>query len=275
MSNAATLGIIAGGGALPLRLIEACQAQQRPFFILALEGAADMQAIAPLPHAVVHMGGVGDIMRHLRNANVKEVVMAGSVRRPTVRSLRLDGAGVKLLARLGVAFFSGDDALLKAVVAFFEDEGFKVIGSDELLSGLIAQEGILGNVKPDKLAAADITQGMRIAKAIGGLDIGQAVIVSNGCVLGVEAAEGTAELITRCSKFRHDTKSGVLVKVMKPAQEKRVDRPAIGVETVEQVHAAGFAGIAIEAGGAIILDKEKTIATADRLGIFIAGVRWP
>lgn len=275
MGDAPTLGIIAGGGNLPLRLVEACQASGRPYFVLALEGAADMGAIAHLPHKAVHLGAVGEAITHLRNAEVKEVVMAGNVRRPSLKSLRPDVAGAKLLARLGVAFFSGDDALLKAVVAFFEDEGFKVIGPDEVLAGLVAPEGVLGRIQPDDRARADIAQGMKIAKAVGGLDIGQAVIIESGYVLGVEAAEGTAELIMRCGKLRREMKSGVLVKARKPAQENRVDRPSIGIETVEQVQAAGFAGIAIEADGGIILDKEGTIAAADRLGIFIVGVHWP
>ncbi len=131
---------------------------------------------------------------------------------------------------------------------------------------------MLGKIQPDARAEADIAQGINIARTLGELDIGQAVIVENGYALGVEAAEGTDALIERCGKLRREMHSGVLVKVRKPKQEERVDRPAIGVQTVEKIHAAGLAGIAIEAGGGIILDKEKTIAKADALGIFVVGV---
>jgi len=273
MGTASTLGIIAGGGRLPVQLVESCEATGRPCFVLALQDAADVETISHVPHAVVRIGAVGETLEHLRKANVKELVLAGNVRRPSPFSLRPDVAGVKLLARLGKAFFAGDDALLKAVIAFFEDEGFKVIGSDEILRGLIAPEGVLGSIQPDVRAKADIFQGIKIAKTLGELDIGQAVIIENGYVLGVEAAEGTDALIERCSKLRREAKSGVLVKIRKPGQDNRADRPAIGIQTVEKIHAAGFSGVAIEAGGGIILDKDKTIAKADALGVFILGIK--
>ena len=273
------LGIIAGGGRLPLQLAEACQAAGRAFFIVAIEDAADVTALARLPHAVVRIGAVGAAIGHLRKANAKALVLAGSVRRPSLFSLRPDAAGVKLLARLGKAFFAGDNALLKAVVSFLEDEGFRVVGSDDILQGLLAPEGVLGKIKPNARAEADIAHGLKAALALGEMDIGQAAIVENGYVLGVEAADGTDALIERCGKLRRGNSttgsmnSGVLVKVRKPGQETRADLPAIGVQTVERVHAAGFAGIAI--AGGIILDKEKTIARADALGVFVIGIPSP
>jgi DUF1009 family protein len=266
------LGIIAGGGRLPTQLIEACEASGRSCFVLALGGSADIPSIAHVPHATVRIGAVGAALKHLRNAGAKDIVLAGSVRRPTLFSLRPDLAGIKLLLRLGLKFFSGDDALLTALVKFFEDEGFHVVGSDEILSALLAPEGILGNVKPSAVQQSDIAHGIEAARKLGALDIGQAAVVENGHVLGVEGTEGTDALIACCGTLRRAEKSGVLVKMSKPNQEKRADLPAIGMQTVENIHAAGLAGIAIEAGAALILDKEKTIARADALGIFIVGV---
>jgi len=272
-SHTPTLGIIAGNGRLPAQLVESCEATGRKFFVLAFEDYADMEAIRHVPHAAVRLGAVGEALEHLRKAGVEEVVMAGSVKRPSFFSLRPDAAGAKLLARMGTAFFSGDDALLGAIVSFLEEEGFKVIGSDEIMGGLVAPSGILGKIKPDTCAKADIAHGMRVAKALGELDVGQAVIVEHGYVLGVEAAEGTDALIERCGALKREARGGVLVKVRKPGQDARVDLPAIGPQTVEKVHAAGLGGIAIEADGGLILDKEKTIATGDTLGVFVVGVR--
>lgn len=266
-----TLGIIAGGGRLPSQLIESCQAMGRGFFVLAFENA-DMEAIGHVPHKVVRLGAVGEALEQLRSADAKEVVLAGKVKRPSFASLKPDALGAKLLARLGKAFFGGDDALLKAIVGFLEEEGFKVVGADDVLAGLVAPEGVLGKITPDARAKADIAQGLKVAKELGALDVGQAVIIENGEVLGTEAAEGTDALIDRCASLRRELRSGVLVKAKKPGQESRVDLPAIGPETVEKVHAAGFAGIAVEAAGSLILDKEKTIARADALGIFVVGV---
>lgn len=272
-SSAPTLGIIAGGGRLPAQLAETCKKNGREFFVLAFEGSADVDALSDLPHAVVRLGAVGEALAHLREAGAKEIVLAGKVSRPSFSALRPDLIGTRLLARMGGAFFSGDDALLKAIISFLEDEGFKIVGSDVVMGGLIAGAGALGKHKADARAEADIAIGIKAARALGALDIGQAAIVENGYVLGVEAAEGTDALIDRCGKLRREKSGGVLVKARKPGQEERVDLPTIGPLTVEKIHAAGFAGIAIEADGGLILDKEKTIARADALGIFVVGMK--
>lgn len=268
------LGIIAGGGRLPLQLVESCQSAGRPYFILAVEDAADIEAISHLPHAVVRLGAVGEAIEQLRRADVREIVLAGHIKRPSFFSLRPDMVGAKLMARMGGALFSGDDAMLSALISFMEEEGFTVVGADTVLSSLLAPEGALGCMHPAPRALEDIARGWKVAKALGALDVGQAVVVENGYVLGVEAAEGTDALIVRCGNLRRESGSGVLVKVKKPTQDTRADLPSIGVQTVEAAHAAGLAGIAVEAGGALILDKEKTIARADALGLFLIGVKY-
>lgn len=266
------LGIVAGGGRLPLQLVESCQSSGRPFFLLALEDIADREAISHLPHETARLGAVGDSIEKLRRAGVTELVLAGQVRRPPLAALRPDFAGTKLLARLGTAFFAGDDALLKAVIAFLEEEGFRVVGADDVLNALLAPLGVLTRAAPDAQAQADIALGVRAARALGELDIGQAVIVENGCVLGVEGAEGTEALIERCAKLRREKHRGVLVKMRKPGQDGRADLPTIGPASVAQVQAAGFGGIAIEAQGALIVDREETLRRADELGLFITGI---
>ena len=271
-SSQSMLGIIAGGGKLPLQLVESCQSVKRPFFVLALEESADIEAIRHIPHTIVRLGAVGEALTQLKKAGVKEIVLAGKVRRPALTSLRPDMTGAKLLARLGGAFFAGDDGLLKAVVSFLEEEGFTVVGANDILAGLVAPEGLLGKTAPSAQAMADITHGMKILKTLGALDIGQAVIIENGYVLGVEAAEGTDALIERCGTLRREKNSGVLVKCKKPGQEERVDLPTVGPATIDKIHSAGFAGIAVESGGSLIVDRDVTVARADRLGIFVIGV---
>lgn len=268
-----TLGIIAGGGRLPAQLAESCEAMQRPYFVIAFEGYANLGDLRHAPHAVVRLGAVGEALSHLRQAGATEVVLAGSIRRPSFATLRPDLTGARLLARLSAAFFSGDDALLRAVVRFLEDEGFRVIGVSDVISALLAGEGVLGKIRPDAHAKKDIARGLEVVRALGALDIGQAAIVENGFVLGVEAAEGTDALIARCAALKRETKAGVLVKARKSGQEMRADLPAIGPGTVETLAEYGFSGIALEAGGGIILDKDMTISKADALGLFIVGVR--
>jgi DUF1009 family protein len=258
---------------LPLELVNGCRQSGRDCFVVALDGIADVAALKDVPHAVVRIGAVGESLGHFKRAGAMQLVLAGHVKRPSIASLRPDAMGAKLIKKIGTAFFSGDDALLTAVVAFLEAEGFSVIGVDDVLQGLLTPEGALSAIQPDAQAQQDIAQGIRVAQALGALDVGQAVIVEHGYVLGVEAAEGTAELISRCAHLKRVPKAGVLVKLKKPAQEGRVDLPAIGPDTVKAVAAAGFCGIAVQTGGSIVLDKDAVAAQADALGIFVVGVR--
>jgi len=266
-----TLGIIAGSGELPARLIRFCKESDRPFFVLGFEDVTDPHILSGTPHAIVRLGAVGEAIAYMHSAGVEEIVMAGRIKRPSIGALRPDMTATKLLGRIGKAFFSGDDALLRKLVEYLEEEKFKVVGVEEVLTDLLMPQGVLTRALPDEMALRDISIGLRAARAIGALDIGQAVVVQNGIVLGVEAAEGTDEMIARCGRLRRDEKGGVLVKVTKPHQESRVDLPAIGVTTVQRVHEAGFAGIACEAGGCILIGKSETIARADGLGVFIVG----
>ena len=268
-----TLGIIAGSGRLPAQLIEACRVEERPCFVLSFEENTNVDAIENVPHAIVRLGAIGTALKKLREAGVQDVVMAGRVARPSIAGLRPDMTATKLLAKLGVAFFSGDDALLKGVIKFLESEGFNVISAQEILRSLIATEGVYGKNSPSSQDKSDIAKGLDIAKKLGELDIGQATIVENGYVLGVEGAEGTNALIARCAKLKRESRGGVLIKAKKPHQDERADLPTIGPETLDAIRDAGFSGIAVEAGGSIVLDKELLIQRANDLGLFVIGVR--
>lgn len=270
------LGIVAGGGRLPRRLVEACRAAGRDFFVLALEGAAEPETVRDVPHAWCRIGAAAAGLSLLRENNVTELVLAGSVLRPSLGMLRPDWRAAKVFARIGYRSF-GDDGLLSAIVSELEQEGFRVIGLDQLLDGELVGIGPLGAVRPDLQSEADIEHGLRIARTLGALDIGQAVIVQQGLVLGVEAIEGTDGLLRRCAALRREGPGGVLVKVEKPGQERRADRPTIGPRTVALATETGLAGIAVEAGATIVLDRDKVIGAADRAGLFVVGVRhsWP
>lgn len=269
----AVLGIIAGAGELPRVLIQSCQESGRPYFVLALQDTADAQtaALAGEYHAWVRLGAIGKAIELLHKNHVSELVMAGHVTRPKLTSIRPDLKGTKLLARISAQFLAGDNELLSSIVTFLEEEGFRVAGAEEIVHDLITPEGMIGSIYPDKRAQTDIETGARIARAIGTLDIGQAAIIENGMTLGVEGPEGTDGLITRCAPLKREDKGGVLVKVKKPQQEKRVDLPTIGVGTIEKLAEHGFAGVAVEAGASLILNRREVARRADQLGIFVIG----
>jgi len=271
---AGRLGIVAGAGDLPRRLIEVSRAAGRDVFVLALEGAAEPQTVQDVPHAWCRIGAAATGLALLRENSVTDLVLAGGIRRPSLTSLRPDWRAAKLFARIGYRAL-GDDGLLSAVVSELEHEGFRVIGADQLLDGELIGEGPLGDIGPDRQAEADIEHGLHIARTLGALDIGQAVVVQQGLVLGVEAIEGTDELLRRCAALRREGPGGVLVKVEKPGQERRADRPTIGPRTVALAAEGGLRGIAVEADTTIVLDRNEVVRAADRAQLFVVGIRRP
>lgn len=266
------LGIIAGAGNLPAKIIKECQKQKRPFFVLALKGHAEPDLIPD--NIECEWVRVGDIKKSIdicKAAGVQDVLMIGAVKRPSFWELRPDWYGIKFLLKIGWKAL-GDDGLLKAVIGRIEELGFKVIGADDILTDSVASKGIYGKVKPSKQALKDIAKGFNIAKILGQADVGQGVIVADGLVLGVEAIEGTDALIERCKSLHRQKTKGVLVKVKKPNQERRADLPTIGIQTVQNAYKSGLAGIAVEAGGAFVVDKNAVAKLADKYGIFVMGV---
>ncbi len=263
----AKLGIVAGGGELPRRLIEACRGERREFFVLAFHDQTDPETVAGVPHAWCRLAAGGKALSLLRAHGVGELVFAGRIRRPSLAALRPDARAARFFARVGYRTL-GDDGLLSAIVKEVEAEGFRVVGADELLR-VAMPEGALGRVEPDAEAAADIAHGLRIARALGALDIGQAVVVQQGLVLGVEAIEGTDALLARCASLRREGPGGVLVKCVKPGQSRLADLPTVGPETVRAAAAAGLRGLAFEANGTILLDRAAVIAAAKEAGLFL------
>jgi DUF1009 family protein len=263
------LAVLAGRGPLPAQVVAAARAQGRDVFMLAFAGETDPELIRGLPHRWVPLGAVGQAIAALRAAEVEDVVLIGAVRRPALASL--DRRGVQLLAKLGLRRH-GDDQLLRAIVAELESEGFRVLGADQLLDGALAPEGPMTARLPDDDALRDIALGVEVAQRLGDLDIGQAAVVQQGLVLGVEAVEGTDALMARCAPLHRGGRGGVLVKVKKPGQERRADLPTIGPDTIRVAAESGLAGIAVQAGHCLIVERAEVIAAAERAGLFLIGV---
>ena len=143
VSGRPALGILAGGGTLPGEVAAAAQAAGRAVFIIGLEGHADPAVLARWPHRMLRMGAAGRILAALREHGCRDLVMIGPVRRPSLLHLRPDADGARLLARLGISAFKGDDGLLAAVIRLLEDEGFHVVGAHEVLGETLAPAGSL------------------------------------------------------------------------------------------------------------------------------------
>ncbi len=267
------LGVIAGGGAAPMQIVQACREEGRPFFLFCLEGQADPALAKEGEHAWLSLGEAGKLREICEKKNIEEIVMIGRVRRPSITELKPDFLGVKLLAKIGLSSL-GDDGVLRSVAAVLEKAcNVKVRGAHEIVSNLLSPEGVLTQNAPDEKAAADIAKGFDIVETLGRLDVGQAVIVQQGLVLGLEAVEGTDALIARAGSFRRKGGGGVLVKAAKPQQDERLDLPSVGPETIRALREAGLAGVAVEADRSLMIEREKMIAEADAAGLFVVGVR--
>jgi UDP-2,3-diacylglucosamine hydrolase len=267
------LGIIAGGGQLPGQVAAAARAARRSVFLVGLDGFAEPAVLAPWPHEMVRILAAGRIIAALREHGCQDLVLVGPVRRPSLLDLRPDAEGARILARIGRAAFAGDDGLLAAVVRIFAEEGFRVLGAHEILNEALGPAGILSQAVPDAVAMADIRRGIAVASALGAIDVGQGCVVQQGIVLAVEAAEGTDAMLARCASLARAGRGGVLVKLVKPGQDRRTDLPTIGPETLRGAAAAGLRGVAFEAGGTILADRDAAIAAADGAGLFLLGLR--
>ncbi len=272
----AKLGIVAGGGGLPIELAAYCAESRASYTVSRIAPFADA-TLAAHPGHELNVGEIGARKAALKREGCDAVVMAGIVTRPDFSAVKFDEEGAALVPAFVAAAREGDDALLRVLIDDFERAGFRVVGAHEAHPGLLAPTGVIGAHALREEDRADIAKAAAVAAALGIWDIAQAVAVCAGLVLAVEAQEGTDGLIARVASLRPairgtpDARRGVLLKRPKPTQERRIDLPTIGVATIENAAAAGFAGIAIEAGGALLVDRAALIARADALGLFLYG----
>ena len=262
---AAKLGILAGGGVLPRLVADAASAAGRAVHILAFDGFCDEATWRGYPYDRIPLAKVGRLFAALRTAACQDIVLAGPVRRPTLFDIRPDWAGLVAVAKL-LPVWRGDASLLSRVLALIEAEGFAAVGAHEIVPDLLAREGVYGAHAPDAAALADIAAGLDAARALGARERGQAVLVRGGQLVGEEARGGTSALLRRPG-----IAGAVLVKAAMPGQDRRVDLPTAGAATVAAAAQAGLRGIALEAGNALLLERDQAIAAADRAGIFVAG----
>jgi DUF1009 family protein len=271
------LGIIAGGGELPRAIAESARNAGRSVFVLALTGITDEWARG-FPCEWFTLGEPGRAMKALRAHGCSDLTFAGRVQRPRFSELKLDAKGMLVAPRVISAALKGDDALLRSLVDLFEREGFRVIGAAEAAPSLLATAGPMGRIHPSERQMRDAVHAIKVARAVGALDVGQAAVVCDGLTLAVEAAEGTDAMIARIGALPEHFRGapgklrGVLAKALKPIQDRKTDLPVVGVQTLHNAASAYLAGVAIEAGAALVVDRAATVAEADRLGLFLIGV---
>ena len=269
MGKIEKIAIIAGEGSLPQHVYEKCQKDNKECIVICIEGHANPAEFKGENVVQVPVHAITKILSIIKNFGARKIVLAGKVKRIKLSRLLFDIKGAQLFAKImknGVA----DDSLLRAIIAFLEAEGLKVIPADAIATDIFSEKGVLTLTKPTNYELNEIVKGKKILRDISKHDMGQALVIQAGLILGVEAAEGTDELIHRCGAIQQKiNERPILIKMMKISQDKKVDVPCIGKETIRNLHEANIRGVAIEAKKTYILDKNETIKLANDLKIFI------
>jgi DUF1009 family protein len=269
--------IVCAGGNLPFAVARAAERRGRQVFLYALRGWADPAQVAAYKHAWGGMAQLARFQRFAAKNNCRDVVFIGAMTRPSVWQLRPDMGALRMLPQVLAGFRGGDNHLLSMVARTVERYGFAVIGAHEIAPEILVPEGSLGSVKPTTRDLRDIARGAEVLRALGPLDIGQAVIIADSRVLAIEAADGTDAMLDHVAALRRDGKirisagTGVLIKAPKVGQDMRLDLPSIGPRTIEMVSAAGLVGVAVETGGTIVAEPQQVVVAADRRRIFVLG----
>lgn len=256
MRTGEKIGIIAGGGSLPVLLAGK----------LRREGAVAVTGLIGVDFGV---GEAGKIIDFFKSQSVKKMVLVGSLRRPNWLALRTDWRGVKIISKI-LFRKVGDDALLKIIRRELEKEGFELLGIHELMPELLCPSGALGKTVPSEKMRHSIHKGLQAARQHGAADKGQSVIVDivTGDVIAREGRSGTDALMRSVAGYEGQK---ILVKASKPQQDLALDMPTVGSGTIETARQCGFIGIVVEAGKTLIPDIDDAVILADQYGIFIWG----
>jgi DUF1009 family protein len=272
------VGLIAGGGVMPFAVADSLTARGIDTVVFALKGACDPIAAGRFRHHWISVGQLGRAEKLFRAENCQNLIFIGTLVRPALSEIRLDWGTLRVLGRVWAAFRGGDDHLLSGIGRILEQDGFRMMGIKDVAPELLMPEGCITLKSPDENAVADIARGREVLRALSPFDIGQAVIVIDGHVVGVEDIEGTDGLLARVARLRAEGRirakaaRGVLVKAPKNGQDLRFDLPTVGSRTVEGAKAASLAGIAIIAGNTVVVEPQAMVEAADAAGLFVTGV---
>ena len=269
------LAIVAGAGELPQKLAAACVSAERGYQVVRFNGIElDWTDGHPVIDAIFEKPN--SLFKQLHQAGCKQVVFAGAMQRPKLNPLKFDLKLMKLAPTLLPALKGGDDGALSLIAQIFESEGIEVVSAHAIIPELLAKTGVLTTVKPTEQDNADIARGFVVLDAMSVADVGQACVIAQGLCLGVETIQGSDALM----RFVKDTKTpfvgkghmGVFIKAPKLGQDRRIDMPTIGIDTLSAVHNAGLRGIAVAADGVQILNQKECVEFANALGLFITVV---
>ena len=272
------VGLIAGGGVLPFAVADSLLARGITPVLFALKGFCDPARVTRFRHHWVPVGQIGRLKSLMRDEKCRDLVFIGTLVRPALSEIRLDWGTLRAMRHILSAFRGGDDHLLTGIGRIFEEDGFRLLGIKDIAPDLLMPAGSLTRAVPDASAQADIVKGRDVLRALSPFDIGQATVVIDGHVVGVEDIEGTDGLLARVAHLRAQGRirakagRGVLVKAPKSGQDLRFDMPTLGPQTITRAVEAGLAGVGIVAGNTIVAEPQQMVEAADAAGLFVTGL---
>jgi len=263
-------GILAGGGKLPFIIYNSLIQNKKNVYLIGIKNNFNSNYKIK-NFSEVKLGSLGKIIKILKKNKINKLIFAGSIKRPSIKDLSLDFKAIKLISEVKPESF-GDDKLLKVISKYFEKIGYKFVKWNNYCPQLFSNSNYLTYSRPSKIALENLNKGLKIFRSYSKLDIGQSMVLQNKLILGLEAVEGTDNLIKRCYMYKKNGEKGIVIKLKKYNQDLRFDLPTIGVNTIKLIIKYNFEGIFIQKNYCLIIDKKKVIDIANKNNIFIAGI---
>lgn len=266
------LCLIIGSGKLPLEILKYYK-EEEVFVIILKEANVFPEDFKNFKTETLSVFKVGKIMKTIKAHKIRDVCFVGGIKKPSFSGIKPDFTGLFLLLKLLKLKLKGDDAVLKTIINFVEKKGFSIKSVSEVSPEIIINAGIFTEKKPSSAEEKNYNLGFEILEGISKFDIGQAIVIQEGVVIGIEAVEGTDALIERGGKLKYSSKNPpILIKSAKLNQTLKIDMPVIGLKTIENLAKNGFSGVAVKAGSSIIIEKEACIDFANKHNLFIIGI---
>jgi DUF1009 family protein len=267
------IGVIAGNGKLPQLIHEYCDKNQIKCYFVFINNKADFN-LDNDKHIITQIGKVGKILKFFKKNKVTHILLAGGVKKPNFSTLKIDFHGLLLISKILKNKLLGDNILLSNVINFIEKYNFKVLATDDLLPNMHLKEGVNNNVKKYKNLDNDINIAVSLFKQISAFDIGQSLIIQNGRIIAIEAAEGTDQMLKRSKDYIEENKNhpAILVKISKKNQDRRADLPTVGIQTIENMYSSSIKILVTDVNNSLIIDKEKLFKIATEKKILIYGI---
>jgi len=262
------IGILSGNGKLPLAIGKSLINKDYDVKFFCIDNFYDLKNYKKFNHEIIKLNSLTNIIKALKRSKIDKIIMAGSIKRPSIKDLKFDLNTFRIIKNYSMQS-KGDDRLLSSISLLFEKNGFKILDWKRDCKVLFADNDFVTKTKPSKKAIMNLKKGLNVFETIGKKDIAQSIVIQNEYVLGIEAAEGTDELIKRCSNYKKKGDKGILLKLSKYNQNSNLDIPVIGLNTVKLLKKHDFEGIFLEKNKCIVLQKKEIIEFCNENKLFV------